>query len=168
VATERVRAVRVGAARPARAASTDVSKRRGPLPIPAAIAARLIAAGLAGVMGWIHIHLWSNGYRQIHIIGFLFLVNGIISIVLAVGLLIVPGRFLGPLAAGTSLFTAGTLAGLVLSINVGLFGWKEFLVAPFVQETLVVESVGIAFSALLAVIYAKTALGWWHGRRTET
>jgi hypothetical protein len=138
---------------------------RAPLPIPAAIAARIVAAGLTATMAWIHLHLWSTGYRQIHIIGFLFLINGIVSIVLTAGLLGVPSRFLGPMAAATALFTAGTLAGLILSINVGLFGWKEFLGPPIVTETLVVESVGIIASGLLAVIYAKTAVVWWSERR---
>jgi hypothetical protein len=156
VATERVRSVPINVGRPGHG---------GPLPTSAAIAARVIAAGLAGAMAWIHLDLWSTGYRHIHIIGLLFLVNGIVGIVLGAGLLGVPSRLLGALAAATALFTAGTLAGLILSINVGLFGWKEFLVAPFVHETLVVESVGTAFTALLAGVYAKTTLAWWQGRR---
>jgi hypothetical protein len=141
-----------------------VSSLPGPLPTPAAIAARIVVAGLAGLMAWIHLHLWSTGYRQIHIIGFLFLVNGIVGIVLAVALLGTPSRYLSPLAAVTSLFTAGALTGLIVSINVGLFGWKEFLGPSIVTETLVVEPLGVVLSALLAVIYAKTALAGWNQR----
>jgi hypothetical protein len=164
MATERMTGVGVRAGRSETKGRTAADPH-GPLPLPAGIAARLVVAGLAGIMAQIHLHLWSTGYRQIHIIGPLFLINGIVAIALGLAVLAAPSRFLAPMAAATALFTTGTLVGLILSLNVGLFGWKEFLGAPIVTETLIVEPIGIVCSAAVAVIYAKATLSWWNRRR---
>jgi hypothetical protein len=39
-------------------------------------------------------------------------------------------------------FLAATLAALLISINVGLFGFQESIRAPFVIETILLESIG--------------------------
>ena len=76
-------------------------------------------------------------------IGPLFLVQGIAGITLAV--VVTVSR--QPLAmAGGALFALGTLAGLVLSVEIGLFGFKDSLGAPYATLSVVVESV--AFVAL--------------------
>jgi hypothetical protein len=49
---------------------------------------------------------------------------------------------------------ASTLAGLIVSINFGLFGFRESSMASFVVETIILESVGAV--ALLA----WTAAAW--------
>jgi hypothetical protein len=136
-----------------------------PLPTPAVVVARLITAGLAAAMAAIHLHLWSIGYRHLHIIGILFLLNGIGGIALALALLLVPRVLLGAVAAVTTLFTAGTLAGLVVSLTAGLFGFKDYIGAPYLKETIVIESVGIVVTGALAILYARPTLAWWHEHR---
>jgi hypothetical protein len=131
----------------------------------AAMLARAIVAGLTVAMAVIHLHLWSTGYQHIHIIGVLFLLNGIVGIALAAIVLTVPTRLLGAAAAATTGFTAGTLIGLILSMTTGLFGFKEFAGAPFLNETLWVESIGIVAGSTLTAIHARRTLAWWHEHR---
>jgi len=128
---------------------------RGPasLTAPAARwAVTALAVAGAGLLVWsgvIHLQLWSEGYRSISVIGPLFLVQGIASIVLAVAL--VAFRRLVLLAAGAAL-AAGTAVGLLLSASVGLFGYTESLAVPSAQTSLVVEFTGAALLAVAAAI----------------
>ena len=103
----------------------------------------LLGVGLTAAMGLIHLRLWLDGYRDIPVIGTLFIANALCSGVLAATLLTVPVRLRRPVAIITSLFTAGTLAGLVLSLTVGLFGMHEVVQAPLVLTTLIVEPAGV-------------------------
>ncbi len=70
----------------------------------------------------IHLQLWSDGYRDISVIGPLFLIQGIASIALA--LVLVVFRRLVLLAAGAVLLAA-TAVGLLLSAGIGLFGYTK-------------------------------------------
>ncbi|MDQ3901708.1 MAG: hypothetical protein M3319_15145 [Actinomycetota bacterium] len=119
------------------------------------MAAWLLGAGLTAVMGLIHLRLWLDGYREIPIIGTLFISNAICSGVLAIVLMTAPGRLRGPAAFITALFTAGTLAGLIASLTIGLFGIHEVLQAPLVVTTLIVEPVGVLVLLLTAAFHAR-------------
>ena len=128
---------------------------RGPasLTSPAARwAVNLLAVAGAGLLVWsgvLHLQLWSEGYRSISVIGPLFLIQGIASIVL--GVAVVAFRRLVLLAAGAAL-AAGTAVGLLLSASVGLFGYTESLAVPSAQTSLVVEFTGAAVLAAAAAI----------------
>jgi hypothetical protein len=136
------------------------SKRRegGARRLPSALlmAARLLGAGLTAVMGLIHLRLWLDGYREIPIIGTLFVLNAICSGVLAIVLLSAPARLRSPVAFITALFTAGTLAGLIASLTIGLFGVHEILQAPLVVTTLIVEPVGVLVLLLTAALHGRS------------
>jgi hypothetical protein len=95
-----------------------------------------IGAGFLVWSGVIHLELWSDGYKDISVIGPLFLVQGIVSIVLAAA--IVALRWLALLAAGAVAGVA-TAVGLLLSANVGLFGYTESLTVPYATLSLAVE-----------------------------
>src|ERR1700723_92351 len=102
-------------------------------------AVSVLAVAGAALLVWsgvIHLQLWSDGYRGISVIGPLFLIQGIASIALAVGLAVF--RRVVLLAAGAVL-AAGTAVGLLLSVSVGLFGYVESLAVPYAQTSLVVE-----------------------------
>jgi hypothetical protein len=93
----------------------------------------------AGFLVWsgvIHLELWSDGYKDISVIGPLFLVQGIASIVVAVA--IVAFRWLALLAVGAATGVA-TAVGLLLSVNFGLFGYTESLSVPYAELSLAVE-----------------------------
>jgi hypothetical protein len=98
----------------------------------------LTATG-AGFLVWagvIHLMLWSDGYKDISVIGPLFLVQGIVSIIL--GVVIVAFRWLALLVVGAG-WGIATAVGLLLSVNVGLFGFQESLSVPYGELSLAVE-----------------------------
>jgi hypothetical protein len=116
------------------------------------MAARFLGAALTAAMGLIHGWLWLQGYREIPMIGTLFLINALCSAALTVALLAVPARLRRAMAALAALFTAATLAGLIVSLTVGLFGVHESLQTPLVPTTLIVESAGVLVLGLAAVL----------------
>ena len=105
--------------------------------------------GLLGAVGWVHLHLWQEGYRHIPTIGPLFLAAAVTALVVGVGLLGRPSRLIGLLGFGTVI---GILAGLIVSVNVGLFGFTESLTAPFAVESIVLETAAaVTLAAWIAV-----------------
>jgi hypothetical protein len=124
----------------------------------------VLAAAGAGFLVWsgvIHLELWSDGYRDISVIGPLFLVQGIASIVVAVA--IVALRWLVLLAAGAVAGVA-TAVGLLLSVHVGLFGFTESLSASYAELSLAVEFTAafllLAGAVVLAVTRPADAAAW--------
>ena len=118
----------------------------------------LLSAGGAGLLVWsavIHLQLWGDGYRDISVIGPLFLVQGIASIILAVA--IVALRRLALLAAG-AVAGAATAVGLLLTVHPGLFGFTESLAVPYAVLSLVIEF-GAAFVLLLGTALLALAPG---------
>ncbi len=95
-----------------------------------------IGAGFLVWSGVIHLMLWSDGYKDISVIGPLFLAQGIVSIIL--GVVIVAFRWLVLLAAGAVAGVA-TAVGLLLSVYVGLFGYTESLTVSYGELSLAVE-----------------------------
>jgi hypothetical protein len=115
-------------------------------------AVTLLAVVGAALLVWsavIHLQLWSDGYRDISVIGPLFLIQGIASIALALPLVVF--RRLVLLAAGAILLAA-TAVGLLLSAGVGLFGYQESLAVPYAETSLAVEFTGAAVLVAAAVI----------------
>ena len=113
-----------------------------------------LAATGAAFLVWsavIHLELWSDGYRDISVIGPLFLVQGIVCIIL--GAAIVAFRWLALLVAGAVTGVA-TAVGLLLSVYVGLFGYTESLSVPYATLSLAVE-----FTAAFVLLVAAALLG---------
>ncbi len=123
----------------------------------------VLAATGAGFLAWsavIHLMLWSDGYKDISVIGPLFLVQAIVGAVLAVA--IVAFRWLALLAAGAAAGVA-TAAGLLLSVHVGLFGYTESLAVPYAELSLAVE-----FTAAFALLAAVCVLALARHDRTAS
>jgi len=115
-------------------------------------AVTLLAVAGAALLVWsgvIHLQLWSDGYRDISVIGPLFLIQGITSIALALALIVF--RRLVLLAAGAVLLAA-TAVGLLLSAGIGLFGYRESLAVPYAGTSLAVEFTGAVVLMVAAVI----------------
>jgi plastocyanin len=83
---------------------------------------RLGGAGLLLGIGGIHLDLWITGYRHIHTIGDLFLVQVVASFLLAAAVGLV-GRWY--VAASGALFAVGTFAGYELFRITTIFGFHE-------------------------------------------
>ena len=116
---------------------------------------RCLGAVLLAVMGWIHLDLWLDGYRTIDVIGPGFLLNALAGFGLAALLLVIPRSLVGWVAVFGALIAAGTLAGLLLSTTVGLFGFVESTRAPFWWESLWVEVAAVVVLAALALLTAR-------------
>jgi hypothetical protein len=80
--------------------------------------------------------LWIGGYRDIPTLGPFFLLAGIAGFVIAAALLAWPSRLSG--LAGIIL-SIGSLGALIISVNFGLFGFRESLSASFVSESIALE-----------------------------
>jgi hypothetical protein len=128
---------------------------RGPAQVKSPVArwvVNLLALTGAILLIWsgvIHLQLWFDGYRSIAVIGPLFLVQGIGSIVVAfvLGLF----RRLVLMVAG-SVLLAATAVGLLLSAGNGLFGYRESLAVPYAATSLIVEFAGVVVLAAGAAI----------------
>jgi hypothetical protein len=70
--------------------------------------------------------------------GPLFLLDAVAGFALAAVLLIWPRPLAGLLAAG---YTCATLGALIISLTVGLFGFRESISASFVTESLTIDSI---------------------------
>ena len=83
---------------------------------------RLAGAGLLTAAGAIHLDLYLTGFRNIHIIGWLFLFQVIAAFGLAAIIAVSGSRLV---AAAGALFALSTLGGYLLSVWIGLFGFRE-------------------------------------------
>jgi hypothetical protein len=121
------------------------------------MAGRIAGAALTGWSAGIHLYLWTQGYRDIATIGPLFLLHAISGAILALALLTTPIRFLTIVSALGALFAAGSLAALILSLTVGMFGFTETPNAELVTTTLIVESAGFLILALFTILRLTSA-----------
>lgn len=131
------------------------------------LAGRITGAVLTASMGWIHLRLWIDGYRDIPTIGALFLLNALSAGALAAALLAVSTRYVAAVAAVGALFHIGTLAALVLSLTTGLFGFTESPAAPLLRTTFLVGSAGFLVLAALTLERVRQYRRLKRTRRTD-
>jgi hypothetical protein len=105
-----------------------------------ALLLRLGCVVLLAWIGYIHLHLWQEGYRLIPADGPLFLLDALAGFGFAAVLLIWPRPLAGLLAAG---YTVSTLSALIISLTIGLFGFRESISASFVHQSLAVETITV-------------------------
>ena len=114
---------------------------------------RMIVAAAVLVSGAVHLKLWADGFRDISVIGPLFLLNAVAALVIA-------GAVLGwrnwpPVLVAVG-FGASTLGAFVISATAGLFGVHEawnggnYAITANVSELV----------ALVAGSWALYAEGW--------
>jgi hypothetical protein len=103
-------------------------------------------AGLLIASGIIHFHLWDmpGGYRHVKTLDWLFLVQVIAAILLALTLLVT--RHLLVVAA-SALLMAGTIVGFILARTVGIFGFKLPYSTGLANTVLVIEIAAIVLLA---------------------
>jgi len=117
---------------------------------------RLVGAALLAGMAGIHLHLYTAGYRTVHTIGPLFVLNAALGALATLAVLATPRRWLGWASLAGALLQAGTLGALLLSLTVGLLGFHESTKAPLIPTTIVVELAGAVVLLALAVRAAAT------------
>ena len=117
----------------------------------AALLLRLACAALLAWIGYIHLHLWLEGYRQIPTDGPLFLADAVAGFALAAALLAWPRPLAGLAAAG---YIASDIGALLISLTVGLFGFKESISAAYVVQTLTIETITLLALLIWTVLAA--------------
>ena len=112
---------------------------------------RLAGAGLLLATAGVHLDLYLTGYRTIPTIGWLFLLQVIVGIGLGLVVLVTGSRLAAAAGAG---FVLSTLGGYLLSVQFGLFGFRE------VRTTagIVAGIIEVAAFAALAVYAATSSL----------
>jgi len=113
---------------------------------------RVAGAGLLAATGAIHLDLYLTGYRTIPTVGWLFLLQVIAAFGLAVAVLLTGSRLATAAGAG---FALATLAGYLLSIWVGLFGFTEVRTTAGIVAGLI----EVAAFAVLAIMTVAPATG---------
>jgi hypothetical protein len=100
----------------------------------------VVGALLTAISGVIHLFLYGNyGYKVLPTIGPLFVAQGIVAILFA--LVVLSTRWLAAVVATAGLLIS-TAAGLLITIYVGLFNFKEIWSAPWAVTSFVEELVG--------------------------
>jgi hypothetical protein len=109
-------------------------------------------AGLVVASGAIHLDLWSRSYHLIPTIGPLFLLQAVVALTLGLAVL-TSRRFLALIAAAG--FLLATIAGYLISVNFGLFGFQDTLNAPLGSTSLAIEATGTVALALAAALIPR-------------
>jgi len=89
---------------------------------PQQIGLRLVGAALLAATAAMHLDLYLTGYRSIPTIGPLFLLQVIAAFGLAAAVLVTSSQLAAAAGAG---FALSTFGGYLLSVWIGLFGFKE-------------------------------------------
>ena len=114
---------------------------------------QVLSALFLMAMGAIHLYLALTGVNGL--LGILFILNAVGSLVLAIAMVVLRRRLLLVAGVLSVLFIAGTLLALVLAMTVGLFGIGETLHGRLVPTALVVESVGVVVLLLTTTLLIR-------------
>jgi hypothetical protein len=101
---------------------TSIAEVVAPRRSEIAMLMRTVTALAVLVSAAVHLRLWFDGFRDLHVIGPAFMLNAVAGLVIAVLLLVWRHWVPAFLAVG---FGASTLGAFVISATVGLFGVHE-------------------------------------------
>ncbi|SFP90647.1 hypothetical protein SAMN05660464_0094 [Geodermatophilus dictyosporus] len=119
---------------------------------------RLAGAVLLAAIAAIHLYLWQEqGYSGIEVIGPAFLLQAVLGAGGALLLLVAPPRLVSWAAVLGALFAAGSLAALLVSTTVGLFGFVESTAATLWWESFWVEVAAVVVLVALTVLARRRA-----------
>ena len=147
--TQRQGISRLGTARGAGRAAREHADR--PAPGWPTVILRVAGSGLLIATAAIHLDLYLTGYRAIPTIGWLFLLQVIAGFGLGLAVLVIPRRLVVPgrlAAAAGAGFALATLGGYLLSVWIGLFGFKEVRTAAGIAAGLVEVAAFVVLAAL--------------------
>ena len=158
--TQRQSMSRLGTVRGARRAGREHAER--PAPGWPTVILRVVGSGLLIATAAIHLDLYLTGYRTIPTIGWLFLLQVIAAFGLGLAVLAIPRRLVIPgrlAAAAGAGFALATLGGYVLSVWIGLFGFKEVRTTAGIVAGLVEVAAFVALAALALAPAANAPAG---------
>lgn len=111
-----------------------------------------VAGGLLLVWSaYVHFHLWgeTDGYRSIPTIGPLFLFQSIAGLVIGVGVIAARRVWAAVIGVG---FALATLAGFLITVANGLFGFKDSWLAPYAKEAFIIEVIAAGVLIVAAAL----------------
>jgi hypothetical protein len=114
---------------------------------------RILSAIVLLAIGGIHLFLVFDGVGGL--LGVLFVLNAVASVVLAIVMLVSRGRLLKLATMLSLLFIIVTLLSLLLALTVGLFGIRESWSFTLVPQTIVVEAIGIVVLAISTAVVLR-------------
>ena len=115
-----------------------------------------MAAIAVGVAGYLHGHLFHEGYSQVKVIGPLFLLNDISSgLVIVLLLLRRPWLF----ATGALGISVGAVVSIVISHTTSLFGFAEHRYSATATTIIVAECAATALALLALGLATRFGLG---------
>src|SRR6201986_313055 len=120
----------------------------------AAVILRVVGWGLLIATAAIHLDLYLTGYRTIPTIGWLFLLQVIAAFGLGLAVLVIPSRLviLSRMAAAAGAgFALAPLGGSLLSVWIGLFGFKEVRTPAGIVAGVVEVAAFVVLAALALV-----------------
>jgi predicted lipoprotein with Yx(FWY)xxD motif len=120
---------------------------------------RIAGAGLLIATAAIHLDLYLTGYRTIPTIGWLFLLQVITGFALGALVLLTPARLNRLVAAAGAVFALSTLGGYLLSVQFGLFGFREVRTTAGIVAGVLEVGAFAALAALAAMPVAAHAGG---------
>jgi predicted lipoprotein with Yx(FWY)xxD motif len=115
---------------------------------------RVAGAGLLIATAAIHLDLYLTGYRTIPTIGWLFLLQVIAAFALGALVLVTGSRLAAALGAG---FALSTLGGYLLTVQFGLFGYREVRTTAGIVAG-IIEVLAFAVLAFLAATPSSAAV----------
>lgn len=118
--------------------------------------ARVASAVFLFAAGGIHLFLALTGAGGL--LGVAFVLNFVAGLVLGIGMLVVPRRFLLVVTVLSLLFMLASLGALALTLTVGLLGVQPGWDYPLIRETAIIE-------AIVAVVLVATTVSVWRARR---
>ena len=113
---------------------------------------RVAGSALLFAAAAIHLDLYVTGYRTIPTIGWLFLLQVIAAFALGIAVLVIPSRLIIPsrlAAAAGAGFALSTLGGYLLSVWIGLFGFKEVRTTAGIAAGVVDVAAFVVLAALV-------------------
>jgi predicted lipoprotein with Yx(FWY)xxD motif len=119
---------------------------------------RIAGAMLLAVSAGVHLDLYVTGYRSIPTIGWLFMVQFVGGLTLAISVLVTHSRLA---VAASAAFALSTLSAYLLAVWIGLFGFKEVRTRAGIAAGLI-EVAAFATLALAAAAAgpARETDGW--------
>ncbi|MFZ1063793.1 MAG: hypothetical protein WAN30_10035 [Acidimicrobiales bacterium] len=112
-----------------------------------------VGAALIVVTSYVHWHLWGAlGYRHVPTIGWLFLVQSITGLIIALALVLLRELWLALVADG---FVASTLVGFLISVTHGLFGFHDSWYAPYARLAFGVEVAALVVLSAGALLIGR-------------
>jgi predicted lipoprotein with Yx(FWY)xxD motif len=125
---------------------------------------RILGTGLLWATAGIHLDLYLTGYNTIPTIGWLFLLQVIVGLALGLLVLLTGNRLV---AAAGALFALSTLGGYLLTVQFGLFGFKEIRTTAGIWAG-IFEVAAFAVLAVYAVLDGVPGLDAMRGMRARS